>query len=324
MLRKAKQIFSRKRNIRGEMVELSGEGINQHDPVAVFKDSFERSFAVFIAEAELFAKGNTHIDDTWIDILGKEGLGVSVAVTAGIVSILGAVGIMTAVASAGTAIPVAVAGILIGIAFYAYRNHVKLERFQRAAEKLERPDIENEIREIANLLTDLYRLQLSTCTLKDAHLFGKECVEVLVNEMLMNKKFNFDELLYPASLQALYLRNLSKVSKHRMDMNINTERKFNMRGMMGHAAYYCRENDKFYQTAHSKPKKYGVLQFETKRELRDFEEILTREMPENQDWRLHHIREHDVNLLLRSSIFKAAQNDNVFQPDVEFITNAPK
>lgn len=319
MLRKAKQLFRKNRFIHGSVVEITRDRISENDPVAIFKEAFIRSFSVFRGEAQLLAKGDTHIDDTWVDILGKEGLGISVAVTVGIIGILGAAGVMTAVASAGAAIPIAVVGIIAGIAFYTYRNRVKLERFQHAAAAMERASIETDIEEIADLLAELYRMPLTTSTLKDAHRFGKECMEVIAREMLMNKNFSFDELLYTPSLQATFVRNLSQVSKHKMDMNINTQRKFNMRGMIGHSAYYCKETEEFYQTAVSKPKKYGVLLFDKKADLEAFEDILTRDMPNKEKWRLHRMRDHDVNLLRRSSMFRAARNDDVLEEDVKIL-----
>jgi hypothetical protein len=62
-------------------------------------------------------------------------------------------------------------------------------------------------------------------------------MKVISEEMLRNKEFNLDELLNPATLQAVFMRSMTKIPKEKLDMNINTNKKLNTRGMIIHTAY---------------------------------------------------------------------------------------
>jgi hypothetical protein len=108
------------------------------------------------------------------------------------------------------------------------------------------------------------------------------------------------------------MESLTKIPKIKLDMNIITHKDFNMRGLIGHTAYYCKETDEFYQTAKSKSAKYGVLFFAKKADLEDYEAILTESQRFGEKWKFSKMRPHEINAMKRSSLFKAASNDMTF------------
>lgn len=285
----------------------------ESDTARVFRHAFIDQFESFRREADMLARGNAEFNDTWKDTIAREGLALTVTVVVGVVGFLGAISVLSAVVSAGIAIAVAVLAIVAGVAIYKYREHVKRNRNENADAIMDREDIELHIRAIASLLADVYQLQLSSCTVKDAHKLAESCMKVISEEMLRNKEFNLDELLNPATLQAVFMRSMTKIPKEKLDMNINTNKKFNTRGMISHSAYYCRETDEFYQSSKSKPVKYGVLFFDKKEDLEDYQTILAATLKGGEAWRLTKMRPHEVHLLMRSSMFKAYQNDTLFE-----------
>jgi hypothetical protein len=287
--------------------------LDESESSRVFRHAFIDTFANFQEAAKVISSGHANANDSWKDTLGKEGLGLSAAVIAGIIAVLGALSILSAVASEGIVIAVAVVGIIVGVAIYKYRKHIKEERYRRAAGLLDREDIDEDIRSIARLLTELYELQLKSCTVKDAHILAEGCVKALTEDMLKNKNCDFNELLYAASLQAVLMRAVSRVPKVTLDMNLITDKKFNMRGLISHSAYYCKETDEFYQSAKSKSTKYGVLFFDKKADLEDYESILKSTMKGGEQWKFSKMRPHEVHLLMGSSMFKAYRNDKLFE-----------
>lgn len=290
----------------------------ESDTTRIFRKRFITKFEAFRQEASMLAEGDANFNDSWKDTLGKEGLGVSITAIVGVIGILGALSILSAAASAGIAVPVAVVGMLAGLAFYKYREHIKRERFESADGIMQRDDISENIRTIAYMLADLYKLQLASCTVKDAHKLAESCVKAISLEMLKNDKFYFDELLNVSSLQAVLMRSLSRVPKEALDMNLLTTKKYNTRGVISHSAYYVRETGEFYQSAKSKSTKYGVLFFDAKEDLEGYESILTETMKHGEQWRFRKMRAHEVDVMLRSSMFKAYRNDEVFR-DAELV-----
>lgn len=285
----------------------------ESDTARVFRHAFIDQFESFRREADMLARGNAEFNDTWKDTVGKEGLAATVTVVVGIIGLLGALTVISAAVSAGIAIPVAVVGIVAGVAFYKYREHIKTLRYENADAIMDREDIEHTIRVVASLLANVYQLQLSSCTVKDAHTLAESCMKAISEEMLKNKGFNLDELLNAATLQAVLMRSLTKIPKEKLDMNINTSKKFNTRGMISHSAYYCRETDEFYRSSKSKSTKYGVLFFDKKEDLEDYQSILMSTLKRGEAWRLTKMRPHEVHLLMRSSMFKSYQNDALFE-----------
>jgi hypothetical protein len=278
----------------------------------LFRKEFQDSFNKFRRETELLARGNAEFNNTWFDTLMKEGMVVTVIVVGGVVAILGALAILSAVASAGIAIPVAVVGVVAGVAFYKARERVKLKRFQSAAEALDRDDIDERIQDIGLLLSQLYVMQLRSCTDEDVRLLAQSCVTALANELLMNKHANFNHFLEASTLQAVLMKSLSAVPKIPLATTGLNSKKFNARGVMGHTAYYCKETDEYYQHVHSKSTKYGVLFFESHADLKDYESILTRTMRGGEKWRFRKMPPQEVHALMNSSIFKTYQNDKKF------------
>ena len=268
-----------------------------------FKRTFTDSFNQFAKEATLLASGNADFNDTWVDTLGKEGLAISVTLSVGIIAILGALAVISTVASAGIAIPVAVLGVVAGIVFYKWRGHVKQKRYEHAVYVLGREDLTVAINDIADVLVNLYHVQLENCTVKDAHILAEGCVKIIEHNILMNKEFSFSDLLSPSSLQALFMNSLSKVPKTQLDMNIVTEKKFNMRGLIGHSAYYCKETDEFYHTTKSKSAKYGVLLFDKKADIEDYESMLKTNIVK--------MHPHEVHTMMRSSMFQVYREKRV-------------
>lgn len=274
-----------------------------------FRRAFSEQFNKFAEETNVLASGNAEFNDTWVDILGKEGLGLSITVIVGVIGILGALSILSAALSAGIAIPVAVVGIAAGVGFYKLREHIKQKRYERASDMLYKEDLPKAIDDIADVLVGLYQVQLNSCTLKDAHVLAEGCMKVIAHNILTNKKFNLGDLFSTSSLQATFMRSLSKVPKSHLDMNIVTKRKFNMRGLMGHSAYYCKETDEFYKNKKSKPAKYGVLLFDKKADIEDYESIL--------ETHLVKMPVHEVNTMMRSSMFQAYRSAPEARTDIE-------
>lgn len=285
----------------------------------IFRRVFIENFQNFKKESAMMANGNANFNDNWVDTAGKEGLAISTSVIVGIIALLGALGILSAVASAGAVIPIAILGVVGGIAFYKYRNYIKHQRFQRAAELFAREDIDAQIEEIADLLMALYAVQLKCCTVNDAEIFAESCVKAFSEEIMRNKNFNFNDLLNSASLQGALMGSMSRIAKVSMDMNIRTRKTFNLRGMITHAAYYCKENNEYYQTSQSKPTKYGVLLFEKESDIADYESIITTSLRGGEKWRLSAMRPHEVSNLVRSSMFRAYKNEDVFTQDKQAI-----
>lgn len=278
----------------------------------VFRKTFIEKFKTFSREVEILSLGNANFDESWLETLGREGMGLSFGVIAGIIGLLGGLSILSAPVTAGVSIGVAVLGVICVVAFYKYRNYVKGQWFERASMTLQRDDLDQEIRTVARLLADLYRVQLGSCTVKDAAVLAESCMKAISEEALKNKRFSMDELLDVSSLQVVLMRSLSKVPKHKLDMNLITNKKFNTRGLIGHSAYYCRETDEFYCSPQSKSAKYGVLFFDKKTDLEGYEAILTSTLRKGEKWKFSKMKLHEVNALKHSSMFKAYQNDRVY------------
>ncbi len=63
------------------------QSLGESSASELFQKKFADEFTKFHDEAVMFARGNAEINDTWLDTLLKEGLGVSVTVALGIVAI---------------------------------------------------------------------------------------------------------------------------------------------------------------------------------------------------------------------------------------------
>ncbi|HTM63554.1 MAG TPA: hypothetical protein VL360_03530 [Gammaproteobacteria bacterium] len=293
-------------------VEVSDDA-NSDEPetMRVFKRSFIKKIEIFKVEAEILAQGHVEFDEGWRETLLREGIGLSAAVIGCVIGLLGALMILSAAVSAGIAIPVVVIGIAAVIAFYKYRDHVKQKRFISASNEMDRDEISENIRDIADLLANLYQVQLTGCTVGDARLLADACCNAITLEMLKNKNFNFNELLDAASLQALLTRAETKIPKHQLSLKFNTTDKLNTRGLITHSAYYCRDTGEFYHSSNSK-NKYGVLFFDTKADLKDYEVILNETMSRRKSVKLTKMNPLEVNTLMSSSMFRAYKNDRHF------------
>jgi hypothetical protein len=283
----------------------------------VFRQTFINKFNLFKLEASIFAEGNADFSDSWKDTLGKEGTGLAAAITIGIIGLLGALSIMSAGLAAGLALLITVIGVLAVVAFSKYRDYVKQDRYESAAAIMDNDYFSDNVITIANILSELYELQLASCTVKDARVLAESCVKALSLEILKNDKFRFDELLNSSSLQAVLMRSLNAMPKVKLDMNLNMGKKLNTRGVISHTGYYCRETDLFYKTEKSKALKYGVLFFDRKADLEDYEYLMTSSLKKGEDWSLTVMRPHEVHLMLNSSIFKPYRNDRVFKDKME-------
>lgn len=326
MFRKSKRasIFKRKRGspvLTTDTQEMQAEfdqysdfnDPNESESSKVFRKAFVEKFAAFKHETDLLVSGVVDISDTGKDDWGTFGISAASGVVAGVIGLLGALMIISAGLSAGLAIPIAVAGVVLGYAYYSYRNHVKQQRVDLAADALERDDFLADIMDVSHKLANMYRLQLESMTVKDANYLAEACLQAITEEMQTRKEFAFDELMYPASLQGVLMRAGRQLPKTHLDMNLMTDRKFNSRGMVQHTAFYCRETGEFYQSGKSKGRKYGVLYFDRKSDLDDYQAILSSTMKHPQQWQFRKMREHEVGVLKRSSIFRAYDNDKDFE-----------
>lgn len=289
---------------------------SETDTAKVFRRAFITKFNLFKLEADILAEGNGGFYDSWKDTLGKEGIGLSVAALVGILSLLGALSIISEGVAAGIAIVIAVIGLVAGVAFYKYRDHIKKERYESAAALMSDDEFSENVVDIAEMLSDLYELQLANCTARDARTLAEGCVKAISREILKNESFRFRELLNISSLQAVLMRSLKAMPKTKLDMSMDASNKLNTRGLVGHSAYYCRETDEFYKTAKSKALKYGVLFFDKKADLEDYEYIMTTSSKLGEQWSLTRMRPHEVSSMLQSSIFKAYRNDKVFMEKI--------
>ncbi len=278
----------------------------------VFRHAFIDKFTLFKQEADLLAEGNINFNEGWKDTFATEGIALSAALIAAIIGLLGAFSIISAVASAGAAIPVIVVGVAATIAFYKYREHVKQERYESASSILDRDGLNDEVRTMANMLADMYQVQLASCTVRDAHKLAAACVKAISADMLKNEKFRYREVQDNVSLQAILIRATNAIPKEKLSMKINTNSVYNTRGMITHSAYYIRETDEFYQTSKSKPTKYGVLFFDTKTDLENYETILAETMRGCKKLKFTRMNANEVDALMQSSIFKTYQNDKIF------------
>tara|TARA_R110000868_G_scaffold113997_10_gene305835 strand:- start:166 stop:1101 length:936 start_codon:yes stop_codon:yes gene_type:complete len=279
------------------------------DATEYFRRTFTEKFDSFRHEADMLMNGNTEYNATFKDKLARNGLALSFVVIAGVIGILGAVSVLSAVVSAGVAIPVGIAGVAATILINELLEMHKQKNYERAAILMDGVDIITDIQAMADTLAELYKMQLSHCTLKDAHILAEGCVKAITQDMFKNKNFNFDDLLYAPSLQGVLMRSISKVPKKPINMTILTHKKLNARGLIAHTAYYCKETDEYYKSAKSKSAKYGVLLFDKKADLEDYEAILTTSMRHGKKWKFSKMRQHEVNVLKRSSLFKSFNSD---------------
>lgn len=303
-------IFKRKRNIM-KTDSTEEENNDDTDTVRIFKKTFINRFELFKLEAAILAEGHIEFDEGWRETLLREGVGLSTAVVVGVIALLGALMVISAAVSAGIAIPVAVVGAVAVVAFHKYREHVKKQRYIAASNTMDRDAIGDNIQDIADLLANLYQVQLAGCAAGDARLFADACFNAISLEMLKNKNFHFNELLDQSSLQAVLTRANTKIPKHKLSLNIRTDEKLNTRGMITHAAYYCRDTEEFYHASDSK-NKYGVLFFDTKADLKGYEVILNETMKHGKRMKLTKMDAHEVNALMASTMFKAYKNDRHF------------
>lgn len=278
-----------------------------------FRKAFIEKFIVFKRETDLLKNGVVDVADTGKDDWGTFGISAASGVVAAVIGLLGALMVISAGLSAGLAIPVAVVGIAAGYGYYVYRNHVKQRRVDMAAEATDRDDLFGDILTISHELADLYRLQMESMTIKDANYLAESVLKAITEEMQTNKDFSFEELMYPASLQGVLMRAGTKMPKTHLDMNLMTEKQFNSRGMVRHTAFYVKETGEYYKTSKSKGRKYGVLFFDKKSDLDDYQEILSSTMKHPEEWRFQKMRQHEVGVLKRGSIFKAYENDKDFE-----------
>lgn len=287
-------------------------GTEEPETSRIFRHAFIDKFTLFKHEADLLAEGNANFNETWMETLGREGIGFSTGTVAAIIGLLGALGIISAGVSAGVAIPVLFVGVVTCVAFYKYREHVKQQRYESAAAILDRDEIHDDIHAMAGMLAEMYQMQLANCTVRDAHKLAEACVKAISTDILKNEKFRYRELEDYVSLQAVLTRNITAIPKSKLAMRANTDVIYNTRGLITHSAYYVRETDEFYQTTKSKSVKYGVLFFDKKIDLEDYQSILAETMKCGAKWKLTKMNAHEVDALMQSSIFKSYQNDKIF------------
>lgn len=283
----------------------------------IFRHAFIDKFTVFKQEADLLARGNAEFNEGWRDTLAREGIGLSAGMIGAIIALLGALSILSAGVSAGVSIPVIVLGVIASVAFYKYREHIKQQRYESASSILDRDDLNQEIHAMADMLAKMYQVQLASCTEKDAHKLAAGCVKAISTDILKNENFRFRELQDYVSLQAVLMRTMSAIPKDKLSMKTNINRVYNTRGLITHSAYYVRETDEFYQTIKSKPAKYGVLFFDTKVDLEDYETILAKSLRNGKKWKFTKMNAHEVDALMQASIFKTYQNDKIFSENRE-------
>lgn len=296
------------------------------ESVAVFRQAFIEKFLGFKEETDLLVNGVADISDTWTDILGANGIGLAGGVVAGIIGLLGGLLILSAGATAGISIAVAVVGAVAAVAFIKIREKIRQDRLDRASAAMDRDNFEDEVKAIAQKLIDLYRLQLDSCTVKDADALADACMNAIRAQMKRNDEFVFDELLFTPSLQGVLMRAGNRLPKLRLDMNLLSDKKYNTRGMVRHTAYYCKETDEFFKTPQSKGRKYGVLYFDRKTDLEEYQAFLASSMKKPEKWKFTKMRKYESSILKRSSLFKAYDEPMDFNksPEVQFERNSVK
>lgn len=278
----------------------------------IFRHAFIDKFTVFKHEVDILSQGNANFNESWKETLAREGIGLSAATIAAIIGLLGALTIISAGISAGVALPVLFVGVVISIAFYKYRDYVKQQRYESAAAVLGRDGLNDDIRDMAAMLADMYQVQLANCTVEDAHKLAAGCVKAISTDILKNEKFRFRELQDYVSLQTVLMRTKTDIPKYKLTMKTHTNSLYNTRSLITHSAYYIRETDEFYQTSKSKPAKYGVLFFDKKVDLEDYEAILAETMKGAKKLTFTKMNAHEVDALMQSSMFKIYRNDKVF------------
>ena len=244
------------------------------NPIYVFRREFVSRFMQFYDEVNLLATGMAGNNESWKDKVGKEGIGVVVATSGIVISLLGAFSVISAVATAGATIAPTAAGIAGMIVWNKYRDRKKEKQYKRAYERLNRETLEEDVETIARSLTKLYRMQLKRMTVKDAAKLARSCFIALANEIRKEADCNIDELMHPVYLQATLVHAKRHVPKQKMEMNIDDQNNYNTRSMVQRPALYCKENNKIYAGKRSRPDKYGFLMFETKEEVKDYKEYV--------------------------------------------------
>lgn len=285
---------------------------HQSETIKNFKLKFENCMKQFRERVESRAN-ETGYNGGWRDILAGVGLSVTSLAGGTLITFLATAGAMTAAASAGAGFAIAVIGIAAAAGYNIYRTKQKKREFKRALNLLQRDDLDEQITNITNKLCEIYKYQLENCSPIDATHLAEACFKSLKHEMLTNKHLKFRDLLLPSHLQALIVKSATDAKKEHVSINGRDDEKANARGALTHAALYCEENEQFYRCEASKPAKYGVLFFATRKDLEDYKLRIEKIKHDKDKWHFEKMPASQVKMLMRNQLFHKPENDDLYQ-----------
>ncbi len=251
----------------------------------------------------------------WRDKLALGGVSVVSVAGASVIAILATASMVTAAATGGASLAIAIVAIVAAEGYNIYRAQQKKKQYRRAVDFLNHDDIDKKIDKIADILADIYKIQLENCTEEHAIKLANACFKPIKHEIQTNKHLKFHELLNAGQLQALLIKSLAHAPKEKINLDGENHDDCNTRSALFRAAIYCEENGRFYVSAQSKPEKYGSLNFKTRREVEDFKILVSKYKKDDEKWDFHRMAPATVKKYYKSGLFVHPKNDAEFHDD---------
>jgi len=286
--------------------------VKHKDPAKAFKEHFIEELIGFKDDADGLRRGYINLQDGWKDKLGLTGMSVTFLAGGAVVSGLAIAGIITGTVSFGIGFVVSLAAIGVEVAYVAYRSKKKNKEFRRASDLLDEDGFMKDAERIADALAHIYAAQLNSCSEKDAERLAESLLKGIKYDLMKNKNLQYEELLRDPSLQNILLRTSKHIPKKQIHLSSNA--RHNTRSIVKKSALYCLESDQFYSAVKSKPEKYGVLVFETEKDLDDYRSLVRSSKNHKEKWRYYKMNSMEAGMMREGLTFfrQPAVNDRHF------------
>lgn len=242
----------------------------------MFKELFSRYMLFSILKARLLCGEDVDLAADWRDWSGQALIGTTTIVTTGVISILVAAGFTMALT--GFAIPISLAGLGIGIGYNMHRTRKRKHEHARITRLFAGRDVQMDIEELANRLTELYSEVLDVLTRKDIQKFAFALGKLFIRGMKKKKIYTVEQQLFYAPNVMYFLRSQAHhLPKKKLEMAwINGNfGAFNIRSLVKKTGIRCAGSTLSFAPGNNteKVRKYGFVRFETPEDLQDFRQL---------------------------------------------------
>lgn len=283
----------------------------QHESssVKIFKSTFIKEMHVFKKKVQCLVSGDSTYSNSLKETLIQSGAAVGTVAAGTVVASLGAVSILSAAATGGLSLAIAIAGIVFAVAYNFYLDKKKKKQLKQALLILENKKFDKNVNLLADILAHLHQHQLVLCTDADASCIATNCFEAITHEMRENKFLRQKDLLSPGYLEGIIFNHAKQISDVRLHMTGAASAKTHSRALIKKPALYCEEEKAVYSCPKAKPKKYGVLFFQSKEELDEYRMAVEKAKLHKKGWHYKKLHPSETANLMKLSFCKGHAND---------------